>query len=182
MSNFYTRKGDDGYTGIIGEGRIPKNDLRADAIGTIDEANAFIGIARSVSGSEESKNILLQIQRDLYNLMAEVAATAKNAEIFRRIDEQRVKWLEETTDKIANSIEIPSEFIVPGDTYGGAVFDVARTVIRRAERRVVGLWHQNEIENQYLLKYLNRLSSLLFVLELLENTVSGQERPTLAKE
>lgn len=182
MSNFYTRKGDDGYTGIIGEGRIPKNDLRADAIGTIDEANSFIGLARSSSASDESKETLLTIQRDLYNLMSEVAATTENAKVFRRIDQKRVDWLEKKTDQISKDIDLPNEFIVPGDTQGGAIFDVARTVIRRAERRVVGLWHLDEIENQYLLSYLNRLSSLLFVLELLENTLSGKDRPTLAKE
>ena len=182
MKNFYTRTGDDGYTGIIGEGRIPKNDLRTEAIGTIDEANSFIGLARAQSKSEESQVILVTIQKDLYSLMAEVAATPENARIFRKINQDRVDWLEVAIEQVSNTIELPNQFIVPGDTTGGAYFDVARTITRKAERRIVALWHQDDIENKYLLKYLNRLSSLLFVLELLENTVSGKEKPTLAKE
>jgi cob(I)alamin adenosyltransferase len=95
---FYTRGGDDGYTGLLGEGRVSKDDLRMEALGAVDEANAALGIARSMARSPEGAGILLEIQRDLYGLMAELAATAETAARFRTIDSQRVpgwkaKWM-----------------------------------------------------------------------------------------
>jgi len=181
MSQFYTRKGDDGYTGLLGDERVSKSDPRPEAIGSIDEANAAIGWARAHCRSSRSREILLSIQRDLYNLMAEISATPENAERFRTIDTHKVNWLEEQTDILSESVDIPKEFITPGDSLGGAALDLARTVVRRAERRVAQLWHTQEIKNPEVLKYLNRLSSLCFVLELFEIQIAGTDKPTLAK-
>jgi cob(I)alamin adenosyltransferase len=114
--------------------------------------------------------------------MAEIASTPANAARFRKVDAERVLWLEEKTDEISAQIELPKEFIVPGDSAAGAAVSLARTLVRRAERRVAELFHQNLIENRELLRYLNRLSSLCFVLELLENDAAGKGDPTLAKE
>jgi cob(I)alamin adenosyltransferase len=181
MSKLYTGTGDDGYTRRLGEGRVPKNHPVTEAVGSIDEASAALGLARAASQSSETGMLLLEIQRDLYNLMAEVSATAKTAAQFRVINEDRVLWLEEQTDRIAEKIQLPDEFIIPGDTYAGASLSLARTIVRRAERRVAQLLIEEEIENQYLLRYLNRLSSLCFALELLENQVAGKSEITLAK-
>jgi cob(I)alamin adenosyltransferase len=182
MTRFYTRKGDDGYTGLLGEGRVPKYHPQPEAVGEIDEASAALGLARATCTAESVGPILLQVQRDLYNLMAELAALPENAAAFRKIDEEKVAWLEDRTDEISAQVTLPKEFIVPGDTTGGAALSLARTVVRRAERRVAELLHKELVENAQLLRYLNRLSSLCFVLELLENQISGKGKSTLAKE
>jgi cob(I)alamin adenosyltransferase len=181
MARFYTQTGDDGYTSQLGEGRLPKYHPRTEAVGAVDEATAALGVARAASQTEETRSLLLAVQRDLYNLMAEIAATPENAPRFRLIDAPRVAWLEGQIDRLSARVEVPGEFIVPGDSPAGAALDMARTIVRRAERQVAHLIHKNEIENAQLLRYLNRLSSLCFVLELLENKTSGVDKPTLAK-
>jgi cob(I)alamin adenosyltransferase len=180
MPGFYTRKGDSGYTGVLGEGRLPKNHPRLDAIGSVDEATAAIGVARSQAVTPGLNNILVMIQRDLYHLMAEIAATPENVQKFRVIDTERVKWLEDQIDFLGASIDMPKDFIVPGDSQSGAAFALARTLVRRAERRVSQLFHDNQIDNPELLRYLNRLSSFCFILELSENQNAGIAFPTLA--
>lgn len=165
MSQFYTRRGDDGTTGVLGEGRVPKYDLRMEALGAVDEATAALGQARALAAPPLTE-LLLQLQRSLYRLMAEVAATPENAERFLSIDTAQVTWLEERTDEWVARVEMPREFIVPGDTRLGAALSVARTIVRRAERRVAELLARGDITNTNLLAYLNRLSSLCFVLEL----------------
>jgi cob(I)alamin adenosyltransferase len=104
--------------------------------------------------------------------MAELSATSENASQFRVINEERLSWLEAEIDSISSSIETPREFIVPGDTSPGAALSLARSIIRRAERRVAELHLAGKIDNQQILPYLNRLSSLCFVLELMESKSS----------
>ena len=106
--------------------------------------------------------------------MAEVGATSENAAEFRSIDATQVHWLEAQTDAITTEVEVPREFILPGEVPSSAAMGLARTIIRRAERRVVELYHTGGLENLHLLAYLNRLSSLCFALELLENQQAGQ--------
>jgi cob(I)alamin adenosyltransferase len=179
--SFYTAKGDDGTTGLLGEGRVMKYDARIEAIGTVDESTAALGLARAQCLDPRSRLILLEAQRDLYKLMAEVAATPENAERFRGIDDSRVKWLEGQTDELSKVVEMPKEFILPGDSLAGAALSLARALIRRAERRVVEMFDTDGLSNPDLQRYLNRLSSLCFVLELLENEAAGR-KTTLAKE
>ena len=178
---FYTSKGDDGTTNLLGEGRVAKYHARIEAVGTLDESTAALGLARAQCLDPRSGTILLQAQRDLYRLMAEVAATPENAQQFRFIDSARITWLEEQTDMLSKLVELPREFILSGDSLAGAALSLARTIIRRAERRVVELFDAQEITNPDLQRYLNRLSSLCFVLELLENQAAGYNT-TLAKE
>jgi len=182
MSDYYTRTGDDGFTGLLGEGRIPKYHLRMEAVGTVDEATAALGVARSICREQHTRDILLAVQRDLYHLMAELSATPQNASRFRVIDEEKVGWLEAQSDRIGALVNMPREFILPGDTPAGAALDLARAIVRRAERLLAQLLHNLEIENPELLRYLNRLSSLCFVLELFENQAAGQANPSLAKD
>jgi cob(I)alamin adenosyltransferase len=181
MSNYFTRSGDDGYTGMLGEGRIPKYHPRAEAVGAIDEATAALGFARSISRSERVISTLQSVQRDLYHLMAEVAATQENAARFRVIDSAKIDWLESEIENLGREMTLPNEFILPGDSTAGGALDLARTVVRRAERRIALLLHNKEIENPFLLSYLNRLSSLCFVMELYENQLAGNDAPSLAK-
>ena len=182
MSDFYTRTGDDGYTGLLGEGRVPKYDPRPEAIGSVDEASAALGMARALCQHSHTAELVLIAQRDLYLLMAELSATPENAAKFRAISGERVTWLEVETDQIGNLVGMPREFIVPGDSQAGAALALARTIVRRAERRVAQMIHAGDLENIELLRYLNRLSSLCFVLELLENQTAGKDLPTLARQ
>jgi cob(I)alamin adenosyltransferase len=177
----YTRTGDDGFTGLLGEGRVAKYMPQPEAYGTVDEASAAMGIARASALSIRTKDLLLTAQRDLYHMMAELAATQQVAAQFRAIDAARVQWVEGETDAVTALIELPREFVVPGDTLSGAYLDLARTIVRRAERIVVRLVHDGLVENIELVRYLNRLSSLLFVLSLYEAALSGVKNVTLAK-
>ena len=180
MPNFYTRTGDDGFTNLLGKDRVPKNHSIPQAVGALDEATAALGVARAAS-SPRAAGILLEAQRDLYNLMSEIAATPENAARFRVIGEKHVAWLETQIEAVGEQVEMPDEFIMPGDSPAGAALALARTIVRRGERHVVGLLYNGRIENEYLLPYLNRLSSLCFALELMENRLSGQTIQTLAK-
>jgi cob(I)alamin adenosyltransferase len=180
-TRLYTGTGDDGYTRLLGEGRVAKYMPQPEAYGTVDEASSAIGVARAASQNERVKATLLAVQRDLYLLMAELAATPKTAERFRSIDEARVNWLEEQTNDITTLVQLPREFVIPGDSLPSAYLSLARAIVRRAERLVVHLYHEKTIENVQLVRYLNRLSSLLFVLQLYEDAASGVGSATLAK-
>ncbi len=182
MTSFFTRTGDDGYTGLLGEGRVPKYHPVPETVGAVDEATAALGLARATGLTEVTTSTILSVQRDLYWLMAEIAATPENAERFRRIDAARVNWLEAQIDQLGEMVELPKEFIVPGDSPSGAALAIARTIVRRAERLAAHLIHDGWVQNVFILSYLNRLSSLCFVLELLENKAAGNPAPTLAKD
>lgn len=181
IHKFYTTTGDDGSTGLLGEGRVPKDHPRLEAIGAIDEAGACLGLARAHARAPKTRAFLEEVQRHLYRLMAEVAATPENAARFRSIGAEQVTWLEGCIAEIEAAVPPPNAFILPGDTVSGAYLDLARTVVRRAERRLASLIRSGEVENRELLRYLNRLSSLCYALELLENHTAGVT-PTPAKE
>lgn len=181
MKSFYTRKGDQGDTGTLTEGRLPKSDIKIDTLGTIDEANAALGLARSLCGAEVVCEVVLQVQRELYRLLSEVAASPENAERFLSITAEKVDWLEKQVDEFTQLIELPKEFIVPGDNPAGAAFDLARTIARRAERRAVQMAQDNMLPNKEILRFLNRLSSLCFVLEVYVVQKSESKPITLAK-
>lgn len=173
--------GDDGFTGILGEGRLRKNDARIEALGSLDEATSALGLARSVCRSKGAAHWILQVQRDLYSMMTEVAAGSENKDRFLTISAERVAWLEALTDQLGHSVPAPRDFILPGDTFAAACLDLARTATRRAERRIVDLFHRGDIHNPELLRYLNRLSTFCFLLELAENRDGGKSAPTLAR-
>jgi len=182
MPPFYTRQGDDGYTGLLGEGRVPKYHPQAEAVGTVDEATAALGLARSLSLSGDVQEIVRFVQQDLYHVMAELAAMPETAGQFVSLAEDRLAWLEKHTERFGSLVESPKEFILPGDSLPAAAFALARTVVRRAERLVARLVHEGSVGRPELLRYLNRLSSLCFVLELYENRLAGKSSPSLAKE
>ena len=181
MSPIFTRSGDDGSTGLLDESRLPKHHPRIEALGSLDEASAALGLARALCKAPQTGPILLEVQRDLYSLMTEVAAAPENAQHFRTLKLPRIQWLESQSDAIAALVPLPTEFILPGDSLSGAALSLARTIVRRAERRVAELLDTGEINNPLLLQYLNRLSSLCFALELLENQQTGNPT-TLAKK
>ncbi len=177
MSPFYTRGGDGGTTGLLGSERVDKSELRIEVLGTLDEVSAAIGLARSLN-SNEVNELLKKIQVQLYELMAEVAATDDNIEKFSKIDESAVQHLEVLIDEIGRKVQLPSTFILPGDNPASAALSVARTVTRRAERRMVALSLKQRNLRKPLLMYINRLSSLLYILEI--HTVQSDQSKTLS--
>ena len=168
MTQIFTGSGDDGTTGLLGEGRIPKYHPQPEAYGSVDEASAALGLARAMTGSKEIASITKEIQHDLYHIMAELAASEEHREKFRSMDPDRVVWLEEQIIRFSQTIEISTEFVVFGDSGSSAAFNLARTIVRRAERVVAKLHHESEMAFEIILKYLNRLSSLCFVIALWE--------------
>ncbi|MEW5959901.1 MAG: cob(I)yrinic acid a,c-diamide adenosyltransferase [Chloroflexota bacterium] len=177
----YTRQGDEGYTRLLGKDRIPKYDLRPEAYGTVDEAGSFMGLVRAEpAASERTRQLILASQRDLWILMGELAA-APGVELPRRLAADRTAWLEAETDRLGAETPPLTQFVIPGDTIISARLEVARAVVRRAERRVAHLAHANLLDNNEILRYLNRLSSLLFALARYEEHLAGQ-KTTLAKE
>lgn len=181
MTPYYTRRGDDGYTSLLGAARVPKYAPRPQAYGTVDELSAALGLARATASAARSRQLLLTIQRHLSQLMTELAATPEVAARFDRTTADDVAELERLTDELGAEIELPKEFVIPGDTLAGAALDLARTIARRAERIVARLLHQGEFDNDQVLRYLNRLSSLLFILARYEDAIAGVTNTTLAK-
>jgi cob(I)alamin adenosyltransferase len=170
-----TRTGDSGYTGLIGKERVPKWDPRPDTFGTVDEATSALGLARALSLQPRVKEVILRVQRELYTLMAELATSpeerGKHAAMI--ITAEHVTGLEALTDELKRDAEIGNVFIIPGETVTGAALDLARTIVRRAERMTVKLHHDGTVTNPELLRYLNRLSDVLFVLARYEETMAG---------
>ena len=115
-------------------------------------------------------------------MMAEVAATKENVERFRVINVEKVTWVEDQTDKLSKLVELPAEFIISGNSPAGAALNLARTIVRRAERHIADIIHQGEMDNIEILRYINRLSTLCFLLEGVENNAAGKDLFTLAKE
>ncbi|HEY5158998.1 MAG TPA: cob(I)yrinic acid a,c-diamide adenosyltransferase [Anaerolineales bacterium] len=181
MSPFRNNTGDDGKTGLLGDYRLPKYHPRIETLGDLDEASAALGLARSLCRASQLDRLLVEIQRDLYTIMTEIATTPENTQHFKTLDRSRIDWLESESETILASVSLPAGFILSGDSPSGAALDMARTIVRRSERRVADLIDQGEIKNRILLQYLNRLSSLCFALELLENKYNGHET-TLAKK
>jgi cob(I)alamin adenosyltransferase len=181
-SQFYTRRGDDGYTGLLGPDRVPKYDLRPEAYGTVDEAQAILGLVRVSDCSSRTGEILFTIQGELYTLMAELAAAGDADSPFAgSITTAHVDRMEAWIAEVEAQVNMPTEFVIPGDSRAGAALHLARTVVRRAERIVARLCHEDLLVNERVLRYLNRLSSLLFVLALLEDGRITGKRATLAK-
>ena len=179
---FYTRAGDEGTTTIYGQTkRIPKYHLRPEAYGTIDEAQAVLGVLRAGHCQPRAKELLVRVERDLYLIMSQLAVADDVKLLARPIDQTDVDWLEKVTEEIGEITGAFTDFVLPGDTFGGAQSHLARAIVRRAERAVTRLHHEEGLANPTILRYLNRLSSLLFVLALYEDYYGGVSSPTYAK-
>jgi cob(I)alamin adenosyltransferase len=168
----FTGKGDDGTTDLLGE-RVGKNDPRIGLIGVLDETTSFMGLGRAQAISEQTKDWLEEFQRDLYKIMAELAFTDELRPDAFVIHHDRVQRLEELTDGITAELNLPPHFILPGDTLPGAALDVARAVVRRAEREAVNLLETGVIANHEIVSFLNRLSSFLFAAARYEDHEAG---------
>ncbi|MEA3327152.1 MAG: cob(I)yrinic acid a,c-diamide adenosyltransferase [Chloroflexota bacterium] len=181
MTPIFTGKGDKGQTGFLGSGKISKNSARIEAVGSVDEAAASLGYARALTDSEKIKSIILQVQKQLYVLMSEISTASNESDQFDKITENDLSWLENQIKDLEDIVEMPGDFIIPGESPASSALAVARTVVRRAERRTITLLQVGEKFKPILIAYLNRLSSLIFVLEVYETSLSGRGL-RLAKE
>jgi cob(I)alamin adenosyltransferase len=172
----YTKTGDAGETGLFGGGRVPKDHVRVEAYGDIDELNATLGWVRAAEPMPRVDEIIAPVQRDLFSLGALLATPERekmHAQLAKaRLDEARVRELEHAIDQCDAELEPLRSFILPGGTQKAAALHVARTVCRRAERRVVALRRESEVP-EIVVVYLNRLSDLLFMLARVANRRAG---------
>jgi len=163
-TKYYTAKGDRGDTGRLGgEGRLSKSDLLLEAVGAGDEATSAIGMARALIEDAALKETLRTVQEHFIRLMSHLSATSDVRERYPGPDADDLAWLEARIADLAAGLPPLHTFVLPGDSLPGAALHVARTAVRRAERRVVALAESEPGVDTLSLAYLNRLSSLLFV-------------------
>lgn len=167
----YTRKGDDGTTGLLYGGRVDKDDVRTAAYGTTDEAVSALGLARAslrAAGEDGWHDQVLAIQRELFVLGAQLATAVEHWDRLEPgtscVDAGMVTRLEAEIDELTERVPLPREFVVPGQQPAGAAIDLARTIVRRAERHAVAMHRAGMLPDDTPLRYLNRLSDYLFVL------------------
>lgn len=171
-----TRTGDGGETSLFGKGRVRKTDPRIEALGDLDETQAVIGLARSLTPRSSLGRQLLELQRGLYLVMAEVATPREDlGRLNERIDSSAVSQLDQELESLKKKAPIEGRFVIPGENRISATLDHARTVARRAERRVVRCVDEGYVSGADLGPWLNRLSDLLFVL------ARASDRPTRAR-
>jgi cob(I)alamin adenosyltransferase len=161
----YTRKGDDGTTGLLFGGRVRKDSPRPAAYGEVDEAQAALGLARAeCERGSELDELLIRLERDLWVVMGELATAPDNRHKLEPdtslVTAEMVTALEPVIDDLTERFEPPTEFVVPGQNRTAALLDVARTVVRRAERRCIEVVP----EGSHVVAYLNRLSDLLWIM------------------
>lgn len=166
--------GDDGTTGLLGGGRTPKDDIRVEAFGTVDEASSAVGLARSLTPHARVGAICEEVQRDLYTLGAELGTNPASGKAFATTSAQQVKRLDDLIRELETEASMPDGFILPGSTPASAALDLARAVTRRAERRCVSLERAGGLPNPDVGRWLNRLSLLLFVLGRYEESLTGR--------
>ena len=161
----YTRRGDDGTTGLFHGGRVKKDSGGPEAYGTVDEAVSALGVARA-SAEEGLAEAVLDVQRDLFVVAAELATDPDRRDLLESgvssVDPSMIDRLEERIDRIDSEVGMPTEFIVPGGEPIAAAIDVARTIVRRAERRAVS--HLPDESDSLVVPYLNRLADYLYML------------------
>jgi cob(I)alamin adenosyltransferase len=152
-----TGRGDDGTTTLLGSGRMGKHDPRIIVLGDVDEASSFLGLARAEAGDGDIGTLLLEIQRLLYRVMGDVAMPKED----NAVGEDDLRYVDEALSEWRGRVEIPREFVVPGESRLGALLDVARSVVRSAERSLVAAGYAEGHPNA--VRAVNRLSDLLFV-------------------
>ena len=177
----YTKTGDAGDTGLFGGGRVPKSHPRVEAYGDVDELNATIGVARATGADAVIDALLLRVQQDLFAIGALLATPDRERMRLHldkaKIDQERIAELERAIDAADTELEPLRAFILPGGSPKAAALHVARTVCRRAERRIVSIAEEMEIP-PLVVVYLNRLSDVLFTLARLANKRASAEETT----
>jgi cob(I)alamin adenosyltransferase len=166
----YTKKGDDGSTSLWYGGRVPKHHGRTDAYGTLDEACSQLGLARALCGSEQAELAadILRLQNDIFVAGAELATAPEAAgrleDGVSRSTEEMVTELEDLIDRYMARVELPPKFVIPGGNQLSAALDIARTTIRRAERRISELHEAGEIASETVIHFVNRASDAVYAM------------------
>ena len=177
----YTKRGDDGTTGLLYGGRVPKDDLRTQAYGTLDEAVSALGLARAAGLVARVEEIVIRLQREMFVVGAELATAPENRDRLQpgvsKVTAAMTERAEADIDALLELHPLPEEFILPGETPGSAGLDLARAVLRRAERQAVALDRAGLVADREVLRYLNRVSDLLFVLARHEEAERGRKAP-----
>jgi cob(I)alamin adenosyltransferase len=177
-----TKFGDHGETSLLYGGRVSKNNPHSEAYGVTDEAVSAMGLARSLSEDPRVKDTLRDLQRDLFTIASELATDPEKYDLFQQhfkpVTPEMVESLEQTIDALEEDVDMPAVFILPGGTPASAAIDMARCIIRTAERRVVALKEEGLLTNDHILAYLNRLGDLLFVLARYQDRDLPIERAT----
>jgi cob(I)alamin adenosyltransferase len=178
----YTKFGDKGETSLLYGGRISKNNPHTEAYGITDEAVSAMGLGRATTSDQRVKDILRDLQRELFTIAAELATDPDKYELFQQhfapVTESMVENLETTIDSLEEEFTMPTVFVLPGGSPASSAIDMARTIIRTAERRVVALAEANLLTNGLITAYLNRLGDLLFVLARYQDRELPIERAT----
>ena len=171
MVKIYTRKGDDGTTGLWYGGRVSKSDPRPEAYGSVDEAASALGLARAAAraeGNQEVYDDILRMQNELFVAGAELATAPEAAERLQagvsKVTTEMVEYLETLIDRYMDRVDLPPKFVIPGGTELSARLDVARTAIRRAERRVSSMREDGQLPDDTVLRYLNRASDAVYAM------------------
>jgi cob(I)alamin adenosyltransferase len=175
-------RGDTGLTDLVDRRNVPKNDLRFEVLGTLDEASSALGVVRASKPSPETRELILDIQRDLCWMMSELALVSNHHRPETHITPDRLHALEEAYHELTAAHPLTETFAVPGDSIVGALLHLARSIIRRAERHVTSLSVEDPNLNPNVIPYLNRLSTLVFAMARSEEATSGISEPTVARE
>ena len=173
----YTKKGDDGSTGLLYGGRVSKDDIRTDVYGTIDETVSALGVARAGGLVKRVEDIVIRLQREMFVAGAHLATAESNQSKLQagvsRVTPAMTEQAERDVDQLTAEHPLPQEFILPGEMPGSAGLDLARSTVRRAERRAVTMDREGIMPDPEILRWLNRVSDLLFVLARYQEATSG---------
>lgn len=177
-----TGSGDEGKTGLIGEGRFNKSDLRFEVLGSLDELSASIGVVKAYLPDPSDKNQLSEIQRVLYQVMTELSIVDPAKVKINGITTENISYLDNLIQMMSKSLEMPSGFLLPGDSILTSHVDLTRTVTRRVERRITDYYFQGGFGNKLILQFINRLSTYFFIMEIKLLHDEGIDSPTLSKK
>lgn len=177
INRVYTRSGDQGLTGLVDGSRVPKSDLRVRSYGEIDELNSVIGCLKEEINNKKLFELLEFIQQELFDIGSELATSVEYPNMWK-CNESNVEQLEKNCDLYGDGLEELDSFILPGGSKSAAWLHVARCVARRAEREIVLLQEREKGNfNQHILKYINRLSDLMFILARFVLKEEGKQQP-----
>lgn len=172
-----TKKGDSGFTSLLRGQRVSKDHLVTEALGTLDEANSHLGLARAASNTGRIKRILLQVQKHFFVMGAELSVLkGEGPPPKKTISEAEVTWLEKPIEDFEEVLQLPPGFVAFGQGKTASYIDIGRTSVRKAERIAVSMNSRDMLSNPLILKYLNRLSDLIFVLACFEERDVGQRK------
>ena len=174
----YTKKGDDGTTGLLYGGRVPKDDIRTEVYGTLDETVSALGVARGAGLVPRIDEIAIRVQREMFVAGAELATSDGNESKLQpgvsKVTPDMAEQAERDIDELLETHPLPNEFLLPGESLGAAGLDLARSIVRRAERQAVAMNRAGLIKDPEVIRYLNRVSDLLYACARYEEAERGR--------